>query len=282
MNFANRMQIIQKIMKADKLLTAYCVQTNMPLVDCSSETFNDRAFAFENEELLKVFARQYQERKLAIKGIIFPAKEKMRFFATLLSINVDELIYIDKTGPYIIKLSDFIKKQDMSKIPEAARPVENPGLQLSGIYFMQEAARPVPAEQKENLKELEEELAANMVKSMYLMPVEISPAPSAGNDPETDPDGRPRPVQIKIPLIRDLNGDTYQPLFTDNIELSRFLKQQKPKVIKVPFALLEKNLAKEAKGYMINPNGFHIKLPRELLKGLRIRFDVPDVPDMKK
>ena len=321
-NFANKMQIIQKIVQSEQLVTAYCAASNMPLIDCSNETFNDRAFAFENEELMKTFIKPWLDRRVPVRGLIFLKKDRMKFFATLASINVDELVYVDKSGVYTIKLPDIIKKQDMSKLPPQARPVENPQLQMSGIYFIQEASRGVPQEEKTKLPELEEEFSANVVKGIYLMPVNIigkpkeaaAPGTAAGSDaapgsgaakgpdaapgsdaakgpdaaPGSDaakgPDAAPgaagmpggiRPgqqLQFKIPLLKDQKGNTLQPIFTDNTELSKFSGKGQIQVMKVPFAGLEKLLAKEASAYILNPGGFHLNITRQQLTGLQARF----------
>ena len=122
MNFANKMQIIQKIVQSEQLVAAYGAATNMPLVDCSNETFNDRAFAFESEELMKTFIKPWLDRRIPVRGMIFLKKDRMRYFSTLASINVDELVYVDKSGMYTVKLSEIVKKQDVSKLPPPARP----------------------------------------------------------------------------------------------------------------------------------------------------------------
>ena len=273
MNFANKMQIIQKIVQSEQLVTAYSAATNMPLIDCSNETFNDRAFAFENEDLMKTFVKPWLEKKVAIKGLIYLKKERMKFFATLDSINVDELVYVDKTGVYVLKLTDIIKKPDFSKMPVQNRPVENPQLQMSGLYFVQEAARNVPQEQKQNLKDMEEELSANIVKGIYLMPMAVQE--NKEGEEQQHSAGDEKQVQFKIPLLKDPKGNTLQPVFTDNIELSKFAgKEKQARALKVPFAGLEKLLAKEAYGYILNPGGFHINISREQLQNLSRRFNI--------
>ena len=62
---------------------------------------------------------------------------------------------------------------DYNKLPEKQRPILNPQLQLSAIYFLQELRKPGVEPDKEALKELEEEMSVNLVKSTYLMPVEV-------------------------------------------------------------------------------------------------------------
>ncbi|MCF0230255.1 MAG: SseB family protein, partial [Parasporobacterium sp.] len=52
----NKMAVIKKLMAMDKLMAVFCMGTNMPLVECNPETFNDQVFVFESEELMKEFA----------------------------------------------------------------------------------------------------------------------------------------------------------------------------------------------------------------------------------
>ena len=60
---------------------------------------------------------------------------------------------------------------------------------------MQELRRGVEMEEKENLKELEEETAANLVKSKYLVAVN---KPEEGQSPEN----------VQVPYIKTQNGDS--------------------------------------------------------------------------
>ena len=130
---------------------------------------------------------------------------------------------------------------------------------------MQEAARPVPNEEKANLKELEEELAANIVKGRYIVAVELS------EGPESD-DEKLKSRKYRIPILKNKNDEVLQPLFTDLLEFQKFTHGRKLKALVVPYADLAKVLAKEAKGFLLNPAGYHILMPRELLQGLTKRF----------
>ncbi|MCF0230153.1 MAG: SseB family protein, partial [Parasporobacterium sp.] len=221
------------------------------------------------EELMKEFAAPYFQKKMPLRGVVFPTEERMKYFNTLLCMNVDEIVFVENGLRHVITLSDFIKKQDFSDRPKHMRPIDNPGLLLSGTYFMQEASRPVPADQKENMSDLEEELAANMVKATYLMPVELL----EGEESDAE---KLKANRFKIPILKTQNGDVFQPLFTDNVELSKYNRENKYKCLAVPFVNLEKILVPEAKAYMLNPNGFHIMMPKDLLKGLKIRFGIED------
>ena len=259
MNFADqyyKKNIIQRLLGQGELLTVFCVGTNMPLVECSEKTCNDRVYVLENESLLKEFVKPYFEKKMPVKGIKYTAKDKMQFFAAAVSINVDEIVYVDSSGRHILQLSDVVRKKDLSEIPKEKRPIENPALQLSAFYFIQEASRGVPPSEKKGLKELEEEMTANLLKGTYLIPADIQ---------EDEPKGQ---LPVKIPLIKAPNGDLYQPIFADTIEFAKYNKDQKFRALAVPFAALDKLLAGEAKGFMLNPNGYHLIITRELLAKL--------------
>ena len=80
---------------------------------------------------------------------------------------------------------------------------------------MQEAARPVPNEEKENLKELEEELAADLVKAKYIIPIELQDGP--GNDLE-----KLKNRKYRLPILKNKQEEALQPLFTDPTEFAKF------------------------------------------------------------
>ena len=63
-----------------------------------------------------------------------------------------------------------------------------------------------------------------------------------------------------------------QPLFTDPNELAKFNRDNKFKALAMPFANLSKLLIKDSKGFLLNPAGFHLAMPKELLEGLPKRF----------
>ena len=51
-----------------------------------------------------------------------------------------------------IDLEKIVRKPDLSQMEPAKRPLINPTLQLSGIYFMQELRRPVEKEEQQKFK----------------------------------------------------------------------------------------------------------------------------------
>ena len=110
--------------------------------------------------------------------------------------------------------------------------------------------------EKTSLPELEEEVAANVVKSKFLLAVE-----KKGEE-----------ENVQVPYVKNQNGDVFQPVFTDAEEFRRFNQEGKFQALLVTFENMEKVLIPIAKGIVINPNSFNLILPKEKLNALKQRF----------
>ncbi len=254
----------RKIQARRQMFVAFNAFTGMPFIICDPETFNDQIWIFETEELLKDYIKEQAEKKNILRGVEIKNKDFLSFFSSLFMTGANELMFVDRNNKVAMGIEAIVRKPDYSKLKPEQRPVTNPNLVLTGMYFMQEAARQVPQEEK-NLAELEEELSANMVKARYIMAIELPEGPGTLAE-------KLKAKNYKLPILKDKEGNSYQPLFTDPVELAKFTKGKKMTAIAVPFSELTKLLSTEAKGYMLNPNGFHIMMPRPLLEALPKRF----------
>lgn len=262
---ADKKFLIRSIQKKKEMIVAFCAYTNMPFIVCDSETFNDQVWIFDDEKQLQEFAKPYTEKKILLRGVKYPNKNFLGFFSMLYTIGVNELVFVTASGKETLELGELIRRPDFSKLPKEQQPIQNAQLQLTGLYFMQEAARPVPNEEKENLKELEEEFAANLVRSRYIVPIELLEGPESDNE-------KLKNRKYKLPILKNKKEEIMQPIFTDPTELAKFNKDNRFKALAVPFAELPKLLVKDSGGYMLNPGGFHIAVPKALLEGLQKRF----------
>ena len=196
--------MIQKFLSRQKIIVAFCGITNMPLLVCDPDSYNDQVWVFENENLLKKFAAAYIQRKVPIRGAIIPKNAFKNFYTTLFSIGANELVYTAEGSVSKFPLEEVVKRPDYSSLPEAARPVENPELQLTGLYFLQEFGRQVPNEEKENLQQLDEEFSVNMVRARYIVGVELKDGPGTGvRDGNETRLGRPSQLSV-LYLIPDI------------------------------------------------------------------------------
>lgn len=243
-------EAVKELRNRDEVFVAYSQATKLPYVTCDEETFNDQARIFATEEEIKEYGKKLLEDKVLLMGMKYEKKDFPRLYGTLYAIGVNSVIWTDGEEQIEVEIGRIASQRDMSKIEPSKRPLLNPSLELSGIYFMQELRRPVEKDQHGNLRELEEELIVNLKKSEYLVAMNV--------DPED-------PKKINIPYLKNKKEEILQPVFTDVMELEKFTKGQKLRIAKVPFAKLPELLIDKAMAYAVNPLGFNLVLNREQL-----------------
>ena len=116
-----------------------------------------------------------------------------------------------------IELEQIFPKPDMEKRNKQHLPVLNPGVQLTVVYFLQELRKPNQrrddAERMQHLRELEEEMLVNLMRSKFILAIDISQVQGEFDPANPGPD-----VRIQM-CIRDrdapLSGVTpHRPLLT--------------------------------------------------------------------
>ena len=246
----NKADAVKELQNRDVVFVAYSQATKRPYVTCDEESFNDQAWVFSTEEGIKEFGKKKLEDKILLMGMKYEKKDFPRFYGTLYAIGVNTVIWADGEDRTEVDLTDIAKQADLSKLEPAKRPLFNSTLQLSGIYFMQELRRPVKKEERKNMRELEEELIANLLKSDFLIAMD--------KDPED-------PHKVNIPFLKNKEGDVLQPAFSDIMEFEKFAKGKKLRAARVPFAKLPDVLIPQAKAMVVNPMGINLILDKEQL-----------------
>ena len=241
-------EAVKQLQTRDNFFVAYSQTTKLPYVTCDEESFNDQAWIFATEEEIKEFGKKNLEEKILLMGMRYEKKDFPKFYGTLYAIGVNSVIWNDGEEHVEVEIDKIAKQADFSKLEPAKRPLLNPTLQLSGIYFMQELRRPIDQKEKTNLRDLEEELLANLRKSEYIAAVDVN---------EEDP------KKINIPYLKSKEGKILQPIFTDVMEYEKFARGKKLKMLKVPFAKLPELIIQQAESYVINPMGFNLILSKE-------------------
>ena len=246
-------ETIKEIQGRENIFVAYSQATRLPYVTCGEETFNDQAWFFSSEDQLKEFGKKKLEEKILLMGMRYDKKDFPRMYGLLFSIGANTVIWNDGEEQMEIDLEKIVKKPDLEKMEPAKRPLINPTLQLSGIYFMQQLRRPVDKEERKNLnlRELEEELLVNLRKSEFLIAMEP--------DPEN-------PKKINIPYLKNKEGKILQPVFSDVMEFEKFAKGRKLRLAKLPFSKLPQILMEQAEAMVINPMGFNLLLNKDQLQ----------------
>lgn len=243
----NRMKIepekaaaIKALSTAQELYVLMSFCTKMPFVMCDPETFDDEIFMYEKEEDIKREGQRFIDQKIPLQIAKVENKLLLGFYANLFTMGVNCIVLNGyMPGEYKLQLADMVKKPG-SDLPEGQTWVENAGLHLTAIYFMQEIRRQKLSELTDELKEMQEEILADYGKGTYIA------ALHANNG---------------IPLLKQKNGDAFQPIFTDVFEFRKFNKDNQFKAAAVEAAKIPTVLASEAKGVVINPLGVNLQLP---------------------
>lgn len=250
--------VLQKLQKMEAFYVLFSRGTNNPFIICDPDTYNDQVWIFEENKDLEEMAKPLIENKNALAAIKVENKSFLHFFTTLISIGVNAVMFVEKERKTEFDLEEIIRKPDYSNLPEKERPLLNPQMQISAIYFMQELRRGVKMEEKPTLKELEEEMAANLVKSKFLLAVE------AGQEGE----------QMQVPYIKDKEGNVFQPVFTDPGEFSKFNGKKKFRAVMVDFKNMKKVVIPDAVGIVVNPQGFNLIVRKDKFDSLLQRFGI--------
>ena len=247
----NKETVIKELQNRERVFVAYSQATKLPYVTCDEESYNDQAWIFATEEGIKEFGKKLLDDKILLMGMRYDKKDFPRLYGTLYAVGINSVVWVDGEEKLEVELPEIARQADMSKVEPAKRPLLNPTLQLSGMYFMQELRRPVEKEERKNLRELEEELLVNLRKSEYLMAMEVNE-----NEPE----------KVNIPYLKDKKDQILQPIFTDVMEYEKFAKGKKMRIAKLTFAKLQEVLMEQAFGYVVNPMGFNLVLTKEQIK----------------
>ena len=242
---------VKELQARETVFVAYSQATKLPYVTCGEETYNDQVHFFAEEETLKEYGKQKLEDKDVLMGMRYEKKDFPRMYGLMFSIGVNSVIWNNGSDEIEIDLEKIVRKPDLSKMEPAKRPLINPTLQLSGIYFMQELRRPVAKEEHKNLRELEEELIANLKKSQFLVAMD--------RDEEN-------PKKINIPYLKNKEGQVLQPVFSDVMEFEKFARGKKLRLAKIPFDKLPDILINQAEAMVFNPMGFNLILNKEQFK----------------
>ncbi|MBM6802296.1 SseB family protein [Mediterraneibacter glycyrrhizinilyticus] len=214
--------------------------TKLPFVKCDDETYDDEIFLYYRVEDAKEKAQELLKERYLTAVAKLEDKQLLPFYTSLYTIGVNCLAVNHGTDTQIsIQLSDLVVRKNPEELPDGKKLLENPALQLTAIYFMQEMRRQEKPQPTEELKELQEELLAHYSKASFIIAVQ---------------------EDKQIPVLKQKNGDIYQPVFTDLLELQKFTKGKKMRTAVIPAAKIPDILVGASKGVVINPLGVNVQL----------------------
>ena len=253
-------ETLKKLQTLEKSFIVFGRLTRMPFIMCDEETCNDQVRIYESKDQAVEFCDRRQEDTSDMLMVAEINNEQMlNFYGSLFLIGVDEVVFKDAKDVEEVKipLKNIVVEPDFSN-----HPVVNQNLQLTGLYFMQELARRVPNDDKKDLPAYEEEMASNIVKAKFIVPVYVR----ENTDDKDD-------IKIKLPRVSNKDQKEFQPLFTDVNEFAKFNRENKYKINVMDFDTVLRILDESVVGTVINPLGMNIVLSKETLKVLKTRFN---------
>ncbi len=232
-----KQEVIQGMMRNEKIFVIFSLRTRMPFVACDPETFDDQIYLYLTEEEATAEAKRMTDAGDPVGVYVMTTQAFLPFYMNLYFIGINRIIAGQNTDScYAIQLTEFVRRELKDNDPMNPRTVENPELSLTMLYFIQELAKKTP--DKKAIADLDEEMKADFHRAKFLMPF------------QEDNNG----------ILLEKDGHKYQPLFTDFFEFDKFSRGKKLKVLVVETTKLIQNFPKNAEGVAINPSGVNVVL----------------------
>ena len=288
--------IIKKLQGLPEMFVIFSQSTKHPYVTCNEESFDDQIHIFSDAEAAHAYVvAKNEQEKIPVVSVRVAAEQFLHFYGTLYALGVNGVVLHDNDTETSLALEAIVhRRHNPDELPEKQRPVINPELMLTSLYFLQEMRRPVSEEEKEkaDLRAMDEELVANLVRGRFLSGIIVDESEKDADSKAENPDGNTedgnieeskeseaeeeqpkKKNNIRVPYVNNQNGEIYQAIFTDGYELQRFDPKKRLRPVVVKFDDLEKFLVKDAKGFLLNPTSTALPLRREQLPAFKKRID---------
>lgn len=235
-----KQEILRALQNAPEIYTIASMCTKMVYVQCDAETFDDEVFVFLKLEDAQKAAQILAAKKEPVSLVKVDNKQLLRFFSNLYSIGVN-CVVVDKDTDHrqSFQLREIVHRAEEKELPDGKIRVENPELVLTAVYLMQKTLRLRQNMGEQEIKDLQDEIMAHFFKGRYIVAFEADKG---------------------IPLLKDKNGDAYQPVFTDIMEFQKFNRENRFRTAVIPAEKLPELLAPETKGVTINPMTVNLQL----------------------
>lgn len=256
-----RQEFLTTIPQLPQVYVIYSALTRCPYVSCEEEYFNkeinyfDEIIMYASQEAAIKKTEELAQVDIPTIVIKVPQKEMLMMFSELFLFGIDGVRIYTTEDVYFYVLSEIVNRPDYSDRPENEKPLENPGVQLSMLYFMQEIRRKTADRNSKKLQDLEEEMLANILRSKFLIPIK-----------ESEVEGE---TKGELLMVKMNDGSMMVPIFSDGVVFTRFgaTKQLKALIMSAE-RLAQMPLPQAAQGFLINPNGVAVPLKKDYLEKL--------------
>ena len=253
---------IEHIKNMEAFYVAYSQYTNAPYVVCDPVSFSDQIWAFSDEAKIDAVIEKQKEQHVLLKSEKIENSEFLKFFTTLFYMGIDRLLFDYGTEGMVFTLEHICRKPDFEKIKNPITSLDNTALNLSALYFLQEARKKTAKPDKETLDQLEEEMAKNIVSGSYIVPFIQSEKEDV-------------PANYQLPYVKGPNNEMLLTIFTDLPNFDKYNLEHKFSAIVLSFDKIPTVIGK-GNGIIINPLGFSLYMKKEQIPAFIKRFENND------
>lgn len=261
---ADNRLMIKNLQKLDCFYSIGSRATNLTFAQCDETTFDDEAYLFSAETDAVDFCKALNDDGYPTVVTKVEREQMQRFYTALYLTGINRIAFHNGTGFSYLPLEEIVTIRKPEENPKTP-PVSNTALQLTAVYFLQELRRPgLDAKNPEHIKrvrELEQELMADLVRSRFILALDVTDITGRLDLKKPNPD-------LKMPYLKNPSGDILQPVFSDLWEFEKFREKNGRRLqpVTVLFQGLIPAMIKEAKGYALNPSGFNLVLMKDKLE----------------
>lgn len=235
-------RILEQLRNSEAVYVIISGCTRMPYVVCDEDTFDDEIFLFFKEEDAKNEMKRLLDAKNPVQVMKVEKQSFLVFYLTLYPMGVNCMVVDKGTETQAsVQVDDLVRRPKEEETLQGRVRVENPQFHLTALYFIQ-GMRKQPAEEEGVLKELYEEMMVHFQEGSYIVAVK---------------------EEKEVPILRQKDGQVFQPVFTDYPEFQKFQnfnKTDKFRPAVVEASKIPEILTKEAVGVTINPFGMNLQL----------------------
>ena len=235
-----KVEMIKKLQQAEALYVIMSGFTKMPYVACGEETFDDKVFIYFEEAAAKEKGKELLEAGNFVRVAKVEKDLLMEFYASLYPIGVNCLhVNSGLEDEMLVQHNEVLRRRAPEETEGGKVRVENPELQLTALYFLQEFRKNTQAPMSDKIKETYDEMIVHFRRGKYIVPTQEDHG---------------------IPILKQQEGQAYIPLFTDLPEFWKFNREGKFKGGIVEAANISNLVNDEVNGVVINPFSINLTL----------------------
>lgn len=242
---------VDTINHAEHLYVLISEATRHPFISYDASMKKDRIYLYTDPAYAQKYMEELAKYGYSVTLIDLPEPIRRRTFINYHALGVDEVVFRDIYATTTLDL-DTIQSINLNLVPKEQRPVINPPLQLSSIYFLQETMRNVPEDSltEDDIRarqDLEMQFCQYLAKSRYMVPIHVKKMK------QDKPGMKVRKENVETVYVTDGEGKNWIPVFSDVTEFEKFSPQDEFQATLLSLSQLRQLMNPGVQGCILNP-----------------------------